>query len=332
MGTPTLAAGSHRVRPLSGTGRYVLRKLTWAAGTVFFVLCFNFALFRLLPGDPIGLYTRGRNMPAEQIAAMRAKLDQPIGQQFVDYLANPFSSAVQSVSQNAPVWQVIGERVWPTVLLVGTSILLASVFGIRIGIRAGWQRGSRFDRISTGSTLALYAMPEFWIGMVLMIALPMFPSAGINSDGVDPSSPAGWLDTLWHMTLPVASLTLVYLAEYAAIMRASLVDELGQDYLTLARATGLREALVRRKHAVPNALLPTMTLIFLNFGFVIGGAITVEAVFSWPGLGQLSYDALRGPDIPLLQAVFLLFSLSVIVFTLLADLLYVVLDPRVSDA
>ena len=230
------------------------------------------------------------------------------------------------------MWQLIGERVWPTVLLVGTSILIASVAGMWIGVRAGWHRGSLFDKVSTGTTLALYAMPEFWIGMVLMISLPFFPSGGISSPGADASTLSGWLDVMWHMALPVASLSLVYLAEYAGIMRASLVDELGQDYLTPARAKGLRDDLVRRNHAVPNALLPTMTLIFVNLGFVIGGAITVETVFSWPGLGLLSYEAMRGPDIPLLQAVFLLFSTGVIVCTLLADLLYSVLDPRVSDS
>ncbi|MGW3242737.1 ABC transporter permease [Streptomyces sp. NPDC001070] len=328
----TVAERAPGRRLLSGYPGYALRKVGWAGATLFFVLCFNFVLFRLLPGDPIGLYTRGRNMPREQIAALRRQLNQPVGQQFLDYLSNPFSSAINSVRFNQPVWQLVGERVWPTVLLVGTSILLASVAGIWIGIRSGWERGSLFDRVSTGSTLTLYAMPEFWLGMVLMIALPFFPSHGMASDGTDTASPAGWLDVIWHMALPVTSLTLVYLAEYASIMRASLVDELGQEYLTLARAKGLRDALVRRNHAVPNALLPTMTLIFLNFGFVIGGAITVEKVFSWPGLGWLSYQALTGPDIPLLQAVFLLFSIGVIVCTLLADLLYAVLDPRVSES
>jgi peptide/nickel transport system permease protein len=203
------------------------------------------------------------------------------------------------------------------------------VAGVWLGIRSGWRRGGTFDRWTTGTTNTLYAMPEFWVGMVLLIALPFFPSGGISTPGV-----TGFLDTVldtaWHMVLPVTALAIVYLAEYTSIMRASLVDELRQDYLQLARAKGLRDDLVRRRHAVPNALLPTMTLIFLNLGFVIGGAITVETVYSWPGLGLLSYEALRGPDIPLLQAVFLLFSIGVVVFTLLADLLYAVLDPRVS--
>ena len=131
------------------------------------------------------------------------------------------------------------------------------------------------------------------------------------------------------MVLPVTTLAAVYLAEYALVMRASLIDEMGQDYLTVARAKGLKDKVVRRHHAVPNAILPTVTLIFMNLGFVISGAITVETVFSWPGLGLLTYDALRGPDIALLQATFLLFSIGVIVANIIADLMYAVLDPRV---
>ncbi|GAB1820501.1 ABC transporter permease [Herbidospora sp. RD11066] len=308
---------------------YVLKKVGWSVGTLLFVVVFNFFLFRLLPGDPIGLYTRGRNMSPDQLIRLRQQLNRPIGEQFVEYLGNPFASTINSTRFNRPVWDIIGERVWPTVLLVGTAVLVAALAGVWLGIRSGWRRGSRFDRITTGATNTLYAMPEFWVGMMLIMWLPFFPSGGINSVGVTGFFAVA-ADTLWHLVLPVTALAIVYLAEYTSIMRASLVDELRQDYLTLARAKGLREDLVRRRHAVPNALLPTMTLIFLNLGFVIGGAITVEYVFSWPGLGLLTAEALRGPDIPLLQAVFLLFSLGVIVFTLMADLLYAVLDPRVS--
>ncbi len=129
----------------------------------------------------------------------------------------------------------------------------------------------------------------------------------------------------------VTTLTLVYLAEYALVMRSSLVDEMDEDYLTTARAKGLMDRYVRRRHAVPNAMLPTITLIFLNLGFTVSGAITVETVFSWPGLGLLSYEALRGPDVALLQAIFLLFSIGVVLANLVADLLYAVIDPRVRS-
>jgi peptide/nickel transport system permease protein len=324
--------------PGGGFTRYATRRTLTAVGTAVFVVVANFFLFRMLPGDPVGLYTRGRNVPPEQVARLRAQYDQPMGEQFWSYVQNPFSSAIPSARFSRPVWDIVGERVWPTVLLVGVATVLASVVGIWLGIHAGWRRGGRFDRVATGTTLTLYAMPEFWLGMLLLVAfgvgvgpLPGFlPTGGMNTAGVDPSSPAGWLDVAKHLVLPGLTLTLAYLAEYALVMRASVLDEVGQDYLTTARAKGLMDRLVRRRHAVPNALLPTVSLVFMNIGFVVSGAITVETVFSWPGLGLLTYEAIRGPDVALLQALFLLFGVAVIAFNLRADLLYAVLDPRVQ--
>ena len=202
-----------------------------------------------------------------------------------------------------------------------------------LGIRSGWNRGGRFDKTSTTTTLVLYSMPEFWFGMIMLIVfsvwLGWFPVGGLTTPGVDTRTPAGWLDLAWHLVLPVTTLAVIYFAEYSLIMRASIIEERRQDYLQTARAKGLMDSMVRRRHAVPNALLPTMTLVFLNLGFVVGGAITIEYVFSIDGLGSLTVDALRGPDIPLLQALFLLFSAAVILANLVADLLYGYFDPRV---
>ncbi|MFN8126573.1 MAG: ABC transporter permease [Candidatus Nanopelagicales bacterium] len=336
-GPPPLPRKEKGSKGLSPGAIFALRKTGAALGTLFFVLVVNFFLFRMLPGDPIGMYTRGRNVPAEQLAQLRAELNHPIPEQFLTYLRNPFSSTIDSAQFNRPVWELVTERIWPTLLLVGTAIVLASIIGVWIGIKAGWRRGKTFDKASTGITLTLYSMPEFWLGMILLIVfgvgvfgLPgIFPIGGISTPGMDTSSLEGWLDVAWHMVLPVTTLTLVYLAEYALVMRSSIVDEMGEDYLTTARAKGLKDKLVRRRHAVPNALLPTITLIFLNLGFTVSGAITVETVFSWPGLGLLSYEALRGPDVALLQAIFLLFSIGVVLANLMADLLYAVIDPRV---
>ena len=236
---------------------------------------------------------------------------------------------------------MIADRIWPTVLLVGSSTLLATVIGVWIGIRGGWSTGSRFDRISTGVTLTLYAMPEFWLGMMLLILVfaqgwgPIpgcFPTSGLITPGENAASVKGVLDVAQHLTLPVITLTLGYLAEYSLVMRSSLLDEMGEDYLVTARAKGLRDTEVRKRHAVPNALLPSFTLIILNIGFVVGGAITIETVFSIPGLGLLSYTALSVPDFPVLQGLFLLFSGAIILANLVADLTYPRLDPRVRNA
>ena len=315
--------------------RYVVNRVLAAISTLVFVILFNFFLFRVMPGDPIALYTRGRNVDAEQIRALNAALNRPLGEQLFAYLANPFQSDVFSVKFSAPVWEVIGPRVYPTLLLVGTATLIATVVGVWLGIRSGWARGGRFDKTSTTTTLVLYSMPEFWFGMIILIVfsvgLGWFPVGGLSTPGIDSSTPAGWLDVAWHLVLPVTTLAVIYLAEYSLIMRASIIEESSQDYLQTARAKGLMDSMVRRRHAVPNALLPTMTLVFLNLGFVVGGAITIEYVFSINGLGSLTVDALSGPDVPLLQALFLLFSAAVIAANLVADLLYGYFDPRVRS-
>jgi peptide/nickel transport system permease protein len=332
-GAPKRRAGS----ALSPTTRYVLSRVGAAIGTLVFVVIFNFFLFRVMPGDPVALYTRGRNVDPDAIRRLTARLHAPLWEQFQDYIRNPFSGNGPSVKYSAPVWDVIEPRLYPTLLLVGTATVLASVIGVWLGIRSGWNRGSRFDKTSTSTTLVLYSMPEFWFGMIVLIVFAVgvgpfpgiFPTGGLSTPGVNTSSPAGWLDVAWHLTLPVFTLTVIYLAEYSLIMRASVIEERSQDYVSTARAKGLMDSMVRRRHAVPNATLPTMTLVFLNLGFVIGGAITIEYVFSINGLGSLTVDALKGPDVPLLQALFLLFSAAVILANLVADLLYGYFDPRV---
>jgi peptide/nickel transport system permease protein len=315
-------------------------KLVGALLSLAFVLVFNFFLFRVLPGDPAKNLTRNRLVPAEQVQVLRESfgLGKPLPQQFATYVRDTLRGDLGiSYKFRRPVSEVIAQRIWPTVLLLGVSTMLSTVIGLWIGIRGAWRRGSVFDRVSLGSALALYAMPEFWLGILLLIAFGVgvgpfpgpFPTGGLSSPDTELASLAGILDVARHLFLPCLTLTLAYLAEYALVMRSSLLDELGEDYLVTARAKGLRDALVLRRHAVPNALLPTTTLIFLNLGFVVSGAITIETVFSWPGLGLLSYEALRTPDYPLLQGVFLLFSAAVIVANVAADLLYAYLDPRV---
>ena len=194
-------------------------------------------MFRLLPGDPIALYTRGRNMDREQLRELRRNLNQPIGTQFIDYLRNPFSSGVDSTQFSRPVWDVIGDYVWPTVVLLSTATVLSAVIGIAIGIRGGWKRGSTFDRTCTGITLTLYAMPEFWLGMVLLDPVRtgigpfpgIFPSGGTITPGVWTRGRSRASSTSSGTSpCPAATLTLAYLAEYSLVMRSSLLDEPGR--------------------------------------------------------------------------------------------------------
>lgn len=313
----------------------VVRKLGVAAGTLVFAVIINFFLFRMLPGDPAKAFApRGRNSDPGALREIRERmgLDEPLFVQFRLYLNQLVHGDLGvSWSKHAKVTEVIADRIGPTVLLSGTALLLASVIGVWLGARQGWRSGSWFDRITSSTALNFYSVPEWLLGLVLLVVLAKvdFVPADGGMSGSRSELPY-WLDVAWHMALPVAVLTIVYIAEYSMIMRSSILDERHADYLTTARAKGLRDALVLRRHAMPNALLPSMTLFFLSLGFVIAGAITVETVFSWPGLGRLTYEALRGPDVPLLQGLFLIFSAAVILMNLIADLLIPVLDPRVG--
>ena len=333
-------AGQVNRRRRRGYARYAGAKVLGAFGSLLFMLVVNFFLFRVLPGDPARTLGRGRLSSPEQLAEFNETygLDEPVRGQFLTFLTNlAHGDLGYSILYHQDVSTILLDRMWPTLLLVGTSTVLAALIGVWLGIRGGWDRGGRFDRFSTSGALTLYSMPEWWLGLMLIAVfavgigpLPgIFPTGGLHSVDADPSSLSGVLDTLWHLTLPVITLTLAYLADYALIMRGSLVDELGSDYLTTAKAKGLRDVTVRNRHAVPNALLPTTTVVALNFGFVVAGAITIETIFSIPGLGLLTTDALKVPDYWLLQGVFLLSSAAVILANLAANLVYGWLDPRV---
>jgi peptide/nickel transport system permease protein len=310
-----------------------------ALATLAFVVCFNFFLFRVVESDPVANLFRGRNLTLEQREELRREfgLEGSRLEQFGAYLKQTAQlNFGRSYVSNEPVMSEIASRAWPTIALVGVSTVLSAFLGVLIGIIAGWRRRSRADYGLQGFSMATYAMPDFWLGMLLLVTfavvLGWFPVGGISSADADAGGLGLLLDQAHHMFLPALTLTLAYLGEYALVMRSSLLDTMREDYLTLARAKGLRDVMVRNRHAVPNALLPVVTLIAINFGFVLSGAIAVEAIFSWPGLGLLSYTALNAPDLPMLQGLFLVFSAAVIFFNLVADLLYGLLDPRVRSA
>ena len=321
-------------------GRYVLSRCLGALGSLAFMLVVSFILFRVMPGDPARTLGRGRFTSPEQLEEFNRTygLDQSLPQQFVTFLKNTVHGEFGiSLRYRVPVRDLILDRIWPTLLLVGTATILAAVIGIWLGVRGAWERGGTFDNISTGASLTLYAMPEWWLGLLLIAAFAVgigpipgfFPTGGLHSVDADPSSVMGVLDTIRHLTLPVVTLTLAYLADYALIMRSSLLDELGEDYLMTARAKGLRDVQVRNRHAVRNALLPTTTVVALSLGFVVTGAITIETVFSIPGLGLLATEALSVPDFWVLQGTFMVASVGVILANLAANLVYGLLDPRV---
>ena len=315
--------------------RYLVAKAGWALLTLWFILSVNFFLFRIMPGDPVALLARSQRLSQEALDRQRQLfgLDEALPQQYLTYLRETLHGNLGvSILSGQDVIAMVADRIWPTVLLVGIGTLLAAVVGVTLGMRAGWRRGSGLDNGSVFGSLFLYATPEGWLGMMLLIlfagVLGWFPAGGYSS--VQSGGGAG--DVATHLALPVLALALGYVGQFFIVMRASMIDTKQQDYVLLARAKGLTDAAVRRRHAAPNAMLPSITLIVLSFGFVLGGAIVIETVFSWPGLGLLTYQAIQQLDYPVLQAVFLLSSAAVIVANLVADLVYGYLDPRVRQA
>jgi peptide/nickel transport system permease protein len=311
--------------------RYVLKRLGAALLSLIFVLCLNFVLFRMVKSDPVASLFRGRNVSQEAKDRLRQEfgLDKSMAGQFVAYVQQTAQGNLGvSYLTRQPVASEISKKIWPTVLLVGSATILSALIGVFAGIRAAWRRNSAFDRGSTGTSMVTYAIPDFYLGMLLLAVfafwLAWLPSRGMETPG------GNIFDSIKHLILPCATLAIAYFGEYTIIMRSSLLEVMGEDYLITARAKGLRDALVRRKHAVPNAILPIITLFALNLGFVLSGAIAVETVFSWPGLGQATADALKGPDYPMLQGLFLLFSAAIILTNLITDLVYGYLDPRVG--
>ena len=322
------------------SGRYLLAKIGQAIITIGLLIVLNFVLFRMMPGSPDRVLGRNPNVTAEAIQATRERwgLDKPvIPDQLVAYVASIAQGDLgySFVYRGASVADVLADRIWPTVILFGLGELIAIVVGVSLGAYTGWRRGGPIDHIGNGASLILYATPYFLIGMVLLlvfaVGLGWFPTYGMTTVGEVYSSPVNQLaDYLSHLALPLATVALELIGQYSIVMRSSIVDTLGEEYITTAKAKGIQDVSVLRQHALPNAMLPMATLIAINLGYVIAGAITVEVVFNWPGLGTLTVDALAARDYPVLQGIFLLLSVSVVFANLIADVMYQFLDPRVK--
>jgi peptide/nickel transport system permease protein len=328
-----------------GTQRYLLGKVVQLVITLFAVVTFTFFLFHVfMPGDPVQVFLKqaGAKYTPAQIEELKHRygLDQPVfPNQYVQYLKDTATLNMGYSTFQYPgdsVTHIYWSRMGKSFLLIVTSTIASIIIGVLMGIYGGWRRGGRVDNSSMVGSLVLYAMPEFVLGMILLLIfgqwLGWFPAGGFETipqtnTGLDRVS-----DIANHMVLPWLTLMLAYLGEFYLLMRSSLLDVLGEEYITLARAKGVREKYVLRRHAVRNALLPTVTLIALSFGFILGGVITVEIVFSYPGVGLLSFEALRNRDFPILQATFLFAAIGVLVANLIADLTYAYLDPRVRRA
>jgi peptide/nickel transport system permease protein len=336
--------------------RYILKKAGWALLTILFVVVLNFFLFRVLPGDPARAGVRDPRLTAEAVEAIRVRygLDKPVincfqqlnppklgdclvnpaQTQFFIYVANLARGELGiSYHSNRPVLELLLERLWNTVLLVMAGQVLAIVIGITLGIVASWKVRTGFDYSALVGGLVAWSLPTFWLGIILLFVGSRhfgLPIGGKTTPGMDFATPWEYvLDVLRHMILPTLTFTIVFIGEYMLIMRSTMLDVLAEDYILTAKAKGLSTFQVLKDHALRNSMLPMVTIIALNLGFTVAGAIQIETVFSWPGLGRTIYEAVGRRDYPVLQGAFLLIAISVIGANLAADLLYSTLDPRV---
>jgi peptide/nickel transport system permease protein len=316
--------------------RFLARRLLLLAPLLFGMIVLGFVIIELAPGDPVQVLVGDYPAPPEYVAQVRARfaLDQPAWVQFLRYLREVARGNLGfSFFYNEPVLSVLLGRLNATLLLMSAAFVLASVAGVLLGVACGRRPGSVTDWALMVLGLVGYSLPVFWLGQLLLMGLSLklgwFPTQGMQriAFGLSPAERA--LDVLHHLVLPAVTLATRYLALNVRLMRTSLVEVGGMEYLTTARAKGLRERVVIYKHALRNALLPVVTMMGLNVGHLVAGAVLTETVFAWPGLGRLIFDAILHRDYPVMLGGLLVVSVCVVVGNLLADVAYAVIDPRI---
>jgi len=318
--------------------RFLGYRLLLAIPVVLGIVVLNFFLIHLAPGDAASVLAgeSGAASP-EYMEQLRHKfgLDQPLATQFGVYLLNMLHLDLgYSFRNDSPVGSLIVDRLWPTGLLMLTAFAAALLIGTLLGLVAATGRNSWRDAVISLVSLIAYATPGFWLGLMMIVVfairLGWLPTSGYDTVGADNE---GW-DEVWdvgrHLVMPAVALALFYLAVYARVMRASVLEQVGMDYVTTARAKGQTEARVMAGHVLRNALLPVVTMAGVQAGNLIGGSIVVETVFGWPGVGTLAFNALQSRDLNLLLGIFFVSACLVVVINLAVDLVYVCLDPRME--
>lgn len=318
---------------------YVIRRLFQTILTIYVVASVLFILFRMVPGDPTAqVISPALSKPAQERLKRAYGLDKPLHTQYFLYLKNlALLRWGRSFTTSYKVFDMLAYRFWNTVFLMGAAMFFALSGGILGGIVMAWRRDSPIDILGTVGSLIVRSAPPFVTGLALLILLSyrldLFPTGGMHTPGFHPESLvakfASW-DFIHHLILPTITVTLYYLATPALIMRTSMLEVLGSDYIELAKAKGLHPRRVMFKHAARNALLAVVTVSSIMIGFAIGGQVLVEQVFSWPGMAKLMVDAAASQDYPVAQGSFLLMSALVVTLNFLADLTYAYLDPRIS--
>jgi peptide/nickel transport system permease protein len=337
--------------------KYLISKVLWASLSIVFVMILNFFLFRVLPGDPARAGVKDPRLTAEAQDAIRVRfgLDKPVINcfesinplKFGSCLVNPLDTQFfiyarnllqgdlgTSYHTNRPVKDMIGESLVNTIILIGFGQMIAIFLGMALGLIAAWKANTAIDFATLGFCLVAWSLPTFWLGIVLLFA----GSTWLGLPVVGKFTPGGglatglplFLDVGKHLILPTLTLSVIMLGEYMLIMRSTSLEIFSEDYILTAKAKGLKTFNILKDHVLRNAMLPMVTIIALNLGFTVAGAIQIESVFSWPGLGLSIFEAVGRRDYPMLQGSFLMIAITVIFANLLAELMYSYLDPRVQ--
>jgi peptide/nickel transport system permease protein len=312
--------------------RYVLKRLLLALPTLFLVALAVFFLVRLIPGDPAQVML-GEGADPAAIAALRIELglDKPLPVQFFAWLGQVFQGDLgTSIVTGEPVTGLVLTRFELTATVVLIAVALATCIAVAFGLLAAWRRNRRLDWAVNGAASLVLAVPSFWLGLILLlvfgVTLRWLPVVGYV-----PVSEGG-LAALLFLVLPIVTLTISESGVLTRMMRSSAIDVLGLDYVTHARAKGLREGVVLRRHVFPNAFAPTLTLVGLTLGHLLGGVAVIETVFTLPGLGRLMVNAVLSRDYPVVQGCLLFTAFVYVLINLIVDLLYPLFDPRVTAA
>jgi len=314
--------------------RFILKRLVISLFLIWVVVTLNFFLFRILPGDPVRFLFNDPRMTEEIRQRLYASfgLDKPLPVQYGLYLLNAARGELgKSFVHLEPVAKIVGEKLLNTIILVGPATLIAIILGSLLGVVMAYRRGTTTDTGILGMVLLFWATPTFWVGLLIIVAfLGVLPTSGMFAPGASYlpfSQKIGSL--LSHLILPLITLSFALTGQYAMIMRNTLIDILSEDFITTAKSRGFRDHYILRRHAVPNAMLPMTTIIAINIGLIMGGAVQTETVFSWPGIGRLMYDSILTRDYPVLQGSFLIMAICMITANFIADILYGFFDPRV---
>lgn len=317
---------------------FIAQRILKGALVLLGILILNFALIRLAPGDPATVIAGEAGAADETyLAQLRAQfgLDRPFLEQLWIYVKSVLTLDLGfSYRQQRPVADILLEKLPATLLLTGTAFVISLVVGVALGVKAARSVGKPLNSIVTVIALFFYATPMFWIGLMAVllfsVTLNWLPAFGMYTVGADYTGVALWLDVARHLVLPAATLALFHIAVYARMTRASMLEVRDQDFVRTARAKGISEEQVVRRHILRNAVLPILTIAGVKAGYLIGGSIVVETVFAWPGIGRVAFDAVLQRDYNVLLGVFFLTSSMVIIVNLITDVLYTFVDPRIE--